>query len=229
LISARGPPARPCPDQSGQRRTQVSWIAVRALLARMLKWRQTRTWPGRSPRRSFHPGGWPVGGRGWYRGDCHVHSQRSHGGELTPKQLAAAARELGLDFVAITEHNTADTHGAWGPLAGDDLLVILGQEITTRTGHWLALGIDPRQVVDWRYGVRDDVIDDYLDQVQSSWRAMRRGPPARTVPVSRFHVPVPGIRRGGGMERAPSRESRRRGWVQQARQRTRPRCGRATT
>ena len=47
--------------------------------------------------------------RGWYRGDCHVHSVRSHGGELTPGQLAAAARASGLDFIAVTEHNTAGT------------------------------------------------------------------------------------------------------------------------
>ena len=30
---------------------------------------------------------------GWYRGDCHVHSVASSGGELTPEQLAADARE----------------------------------------------------------------------------------------------------------------------------------------
>ncbi len=107
-------------------------------------------------------------GRAWYRGDCHLHSVRSNGGELTPEQLAAAAREVGLDFMAITEHNTCDTHGVWGPLAGDDLLVMLGQEVTTRTGHWLALGIEPGQVVDWRYGIRDDVIDRHLHQVHQA-------------------------------------------------------------
>lgn len=104
-------------------------------------------------------------GRAWYRGDCHVHSVLSHGGELTPEQLAAAARAAKLDFIATTEHNTSDAHGLWGPHAGDDLLVILGQEVVTRTGHWLALGIDPRQVVDWRYRVRDEVIDRHLTQV----------------------------------------------------------------
>lgn len=107
-------------------------------------------------------------GRGWYRGDCHVHSACSHGGELTPEQLADGARASGLDFIAITEHNTADTHGAWGQLAGNDLLVILGQEVTTQTGHWLALGIDPGQVIEWRYGVRHDVISRYVDQVHQA-------------------------------------------------------------
>ncbi|MDI6102559.1 CehA/McbA family metallohydrolase [Actinoplanes sp. NEAU-A12] len=106
--------------------------------------------------------------RGWYRGDLHVHTRRSHGGELTPEQVAAAARAAGLDFIAITEHNTADTHGAWGSLAGDDLLVVLGQEVVTTTGHWLAVGIDPGQVVDWRYGVRDDLIDRAVDGVHET-------------------------------------------------------------
>ena len=72
-------------------------------------------------------------GRGWYRGDCHVHSVYSDG-KLTPEQLAAGARAAGLDFIATTEHNTADAHGAWHAHAGDDLLVILGEEVTTQTG-----------------------------------------------------------------------------------------------
>lgn len=120
------------------------------------------------PEPQFPPSRVAGRGRGWYRGDCHVHSARSHGAELTPEQLAAAARASGLDFMAITEHNTADTHGAWGRLAGDDLLVILGQEATTQTGHWLALGIRPGQVVEWRYGLRHDVIGQHVTQVRQA-------------------------------------------------------------
>ncbi|MDW6065671.1 CehA/McbA family metallohydrolase [Streptomyces sp. FXJ1.4098] len=104
-------------------------------------------------------------GRGWYRGDCHVHSVASHGGELTPAELATGARAAGLDFLATTEHNSAETHGAWSRHVGNDLLVILGQEVVTRTGHWLALGVRPEQVVDWRYGVRDDRVDGHLEEV----------------------------------------------------------------
>ncbi|MEU5646595.1 CehA/McbA family metallohydrolase [Streptomyces milbemycinicus] len=104
-------------------------------------------------------------GRGWYRGDCHVHSVASNGGELTPAQLAAGARAAGLDFLASTEHNSAETHGAWRRHTGDDLLVILGQEVVTRTGHWLALGVRPGQVVDWRYGLRDDEVGGHLGEV----------------------------------------------------------------
>jgi hypothetical protein len=90
---------------------------------------------GRVREPQFPPGRVAGRERGWYRGDCHVHSVRSHGGELTPGQLAAGARAGGLDFIATTEHNTTDMHGAWGRLAGDDLLVILGQEVTTQTAN----------------------------------------------------------------------------------------------
>ncbi|MFI7431614.1 CehA/McbA family metallohydrolase [Micromonospora sp. NPDC049836] len=132
-------------------------------------------------------------GHGWYRGDCHVHSSRSNGGELTPEQLAAGARKSGLDFIAITEHNASDTHGVWGALAGDDLLVILGQEVTTRTGHWLALGIEPGQVVDWRYGVRDDVIDRHLDQVHHVGGLCVAAHPHAPYPTGTFMYPFRGF------------------------------------
>jgi hypothetical protein len=112
----------------------------------------------------FSPTRGAARGRAWYRGDCHVHSAYSDG-KLTPEQLAAGARAAGLDFIATTEHNTADAHAAWHALAGDDLLVILGEEVTTPTGHWLALGVQPGQLIDWRYQARDEVIGWHLDQV----------------------------------------------------------------
>ena len=141
----------------------------------------------------FPPGRVAERGLGWYRGDCHVHSQRSHGGELTPAQLAAAAREVGLDFIAITEHNTADTHGAWGSLAGDDLLVVLGQEIVTDTGHWLALGLEPGQVVDWRYGLRDGLIDRALDHVHQAGGLCVAAHPHAPYPSGAFMYPFQGF------------------------------------
>ena len=106
-----------------------------------------------------------ASGRAWYRGDCHVHSAYSHGADLTPEQIVAEARGAGLDFIATTEHNTSVGHGLWGAHAGGELVVVLGQEVTTGTGHWLALGIEPGQEIDWRYRLRDGVIDRHLDQV----------------------------------------------------------------
>ena len=43
-------------------------------------------------------------GRGWYRGDLHVHSVHSDGRDSLPGVLDAA-REAGLAFFASTEHN----------------------------------------------------------------------------------------------------------------------------
>ncbi|SCL36744.1 Predicted metal-dependent phosphoesterase TrpH, contains PHP domain [Micromonospora nigra] len=91
---------------------------------------------------------------------------RSSGGELTVDLLAAEARAAGLDFVAATEHNSALGHADWAPYAGADLLVIPGREVTTVTGHWLALGVEAAVPVDWRYGVRDEAVGGQLDAVR---------------------------------------------------------------
>lgn len=148
---------------------------------------------GRKPGPQYPPERAAGRGRGWYRGDCHLHSARSHGGEMTPEELAAAARASGLDFIAITEHNTADTHGAWGQLAGDDLLVILGQEVTTLTGHWLALGLEPEQVIEWEYGIRDAVIGRHLDQVHQVGGVCVAAHPHAPYPRGAFTYPFDGF------------------------------------
>ncbi|UQU68581.1 CehA/McbA family metallohydrolase [Couchioplanes caeruleus] len=129
----------------------------------------------------------------WYRGDCHLHSQRSHGGELTPAEVVAAAREAGLDFVAVTEHNTTETYPAWSALAGDDLLVIAGQEATTTTGHWLALGLPPGHVVDWRYGVRDDRIGEQVRGVHEHGGVCVVAHPHAPYPSGTFMFPLNGF------------------------------------
>jgi hypothetical protein len=100
-------------------------------------------------------------GRAWYRGDLHTHSVHSDG-RRTPAQLATEARAAGLDFVASTEHNTPSASLGWGAHAGPDLLVLDGQEVTTRDGHWLALGLAPGALVDWRYRAADGVLGGVL-------------------------------------------------------------------
>ncbi|MEU9702088.1 CehA/McbA family metallohydrolase [Streptomyces sp. NPDC047981] len=94
-------------------------------------------------------------GRAWYRGDSHLHTVYSDG-RRTPAEVAALARAAGLDFLTATEHNTHAGHGAWAELAGDDLLILLGEEVTTRNGHVLALGTEPGTFVDWRYRAREN-------------------------------------------------------------------------
>jgi hypothetical protein len=92
----------------------------------------------------------PRGSPGWYRGDLHTHTVHSDGSYL-PAELGAAARAAGLDFLASTEHNTCAAHAAWAAAAPAGLLVLNGQEVTTRAGHFGAVGLRPGALVDWRY------------------------------------------------------------------------------
>ncbi|GGY22077.1 CehA/McbA family metallohydrolase [Streptomyces djakartensis] len=111
--------------------------------------------PGETARPVYPPERARGRGRAWYRGDCHLHSWYSDG-RRTPAEIGALARAAGLDFINSSEHNTHAAHAHWADVAGDDLLVMLGEEITTRNGHVLALGTDPGTFVDWRYRARDN-------------------------------------------------------------------------
>ncbi|MCC0580537.1 CehA/McbA family metallohydrolase [Streptomyces californicus] len=106
-------------------------------------------------------------GRAWYRGDCHLHSTHSDG-RRTPAEVAAAARAAGLDFINSSEHNTTSAHAAWEGLWGEDLLILTGEEITTRNGHVLAVGTDPGVFVDWRYRARDQRFGRYARRVRGA-------------------------------------------------------------
>lgn len=85
-----------------------------------------------------------------YRGDCHLHTVYSDG-TRTQAELVADARAAGLDFIVSTEHNSPSGSLRWGAAATDDLLIINGLEVTTRTGHWPALHLPPGHWIDWRY------------------------------------------------------------------------------
>lgn len=131
-------------------------------------------------------------GAGWYRGDCHIHSVYSDG-ELTPEQLATDALRAGLDFIATTEHNSANAHAAWRCHAADDLLVLLGEEVTTETGHWLALGIGPGQVIEWDYRAEDGRVGRCLEQVRESGGLCVVAHPHAPYPSGSFMYPYQGL------------------------------------
>jgi len=105
-------------------------------------------------------------GPGWYRGDCHVHTVHSDG-RHTQKSLVALAREAGLDFLGSTEHNTSSAGLTWGRHATRDLLVMPGEEITTRAGHWLGVGLPAGAWIDWRYRPEDDELGRFTDRVRA--------------------------------------------------------------
>jgi len=79
-------------------------------------------------------------GRRWLAGDLHTHTLHSDGA-LTVPELALLAAGNGLDFLAITDHNTV-SHHAELPAASEryGITLLPGQEVTTDGGHAGALG-----------------------------------------------------------------------------------------
>jgi hypothetical protein len=96
----------------------------------------------------------PGSPAGWYRGDLHTHSVYSDG-RWTPSQLVAQAQTNGLDFLGTSDHNTNAATRVFGRAVPDGFLVVSGEEVTTRSGHWLATGTTPGTWVDWRYRAAD--------------------------------------------------------------------------
>jgi hypothetical protein len=106
-----------------------------------------------------------VTGARWYRGDLHLHTVHSDG-QRDPAELASAAHASGLDFIVSTDHNTNAANRAWPTCHTRGLLVIPGEEVTTRHGHWLAVGLSPHAWVDWRYGPSDEVFPRFATEVR---------------------------------------------------------------
>ncbi len=93
-------------------------------------------------------------GSRWYRGDLHSHTHFSDArGSL--EDLVRAARARGLEFLAVTDHNTAGHHAPVRAASDPELLLVPGEEVTTYRGHanvWGAGGW-----VDFRLGGPKDV------------------------------------------------------------------------
>ncbi|MBM0107734.1 CehA/McbA family metallohydrolase [Steroidobacter sp. S1-65] len=128
---------------------------------------------------------------GWYRGDLHMHSSHSDGScasksgtRRVPCPLFLtldAAAERGLDFVAVTEHNT-NSHvkelTALQPYF-DRTLLIPGMEMTTFQGHANAFNL--REPLDFRVG----------SQQVPDWNSLLTRAKAKGALVSINHPRVP--------------------------------------
>lgn len=81
--------------------------------------------PASAPARSWQP-----------RGAYHLHSTNSDG-RGAPSQIAHAAKQAGLQFIVMTDHNLRTLSA---PTYEDGVLVISGVELSTPAGHLVALG-----------------------------------------------------------------------------------------
>ncbi|OAG40039.1 hypothetical protein AYO21_05720 [Fonsecaea monophora] len=108
----------------------------------------------------------------WLRGDFHMHTIYSDGRYLPNEQIAHALL-YNLDFVFFSEHNTDSGNnniGRWIPANASNLLIGRAIEVTTRHGHWQAIGLERSQQVEWRYtnSSNDTGFIDAATQVRNS-------------------------------------------------------------
>ena len=95
---------------------------------------------------------------GYHRvaGVVHVHTTFSDGGG-TPQEVIEAARQAGLAYLGISDHNNADAKPFEGYRQG--VLVLVGTEISTASGHLFALGL--RENPQYRFsGDVQDALED---------------------------------------------------------------------
>lgn len=112
------------------------------------------------PRRDVELPGPEVGvvreGAGWYRGELHCHTPQSSdawasGSALSPSGWADKAREIGLDFISLTDHNVTSQNRNLREAAGKGVLLLAGEEMTNWFhGHATVAGLAPGDHLDWR-------------------------------------------------------------------------------
>jgi hypothetical protein len=78
--------------------------------------------------------------RGERIGVLHVHTNASCGSGSLP-QVITAAKDADLSFLAVTDHNRAMSLASVAAADPPEFAVIDGEEVSTSTGHFLALGL----------------------------------------------------------------------------------------
>lgn len=93
------------------------------------------------------------------RGDFHTHPGYSDG-QYTPAEQMENALSQQLDFIFLSDHSIDFSNWTAGAakarVVSDLLLVGRAIEVTTRSGHWQAVGLDCEQNIEWRYKPTDD-------------------------------------------------------------------------
>lgn len=110
---------------------------------------------------------------GWYKGDMHSHTGRTDGAcksqsganvPCPPSRLFAAAAAEGLDFLAVTDHNSQSTFNEilHDQLYYDKMLMIPSEEVTTVKGHANVWGTEG--FLDYRVADKGFTVNDFFDQ-----------------------------------------------------------------
>lgn len=112
----------------------------------------------------------------WFAAEMHCHTIHSDG-SFTPAELAAHARQFGLDAFCMTDHNTMSaTPEIRAEAAKNNLCVLPGTEWTTYFGHMLVQGCI--SCLDWE-GTSPDTLEDFIPQIHSAGGAVGPAHPFR--------------------------------------------------
>lgn len=80
-------------------------------------------------------------GAAWYKGDLHCHTFHSDA-QGSPELLHSAARQAGLDFLAVSDHNTTTQRRYFHAHSSPALVFVRAMEVTTAAGHANVFGVD---------------------------------------------------------------------------------------
>jgi hypothetical protein len=90
----------------------------------------------------------------WLKGDLHCHSVHSDGLNSV-EEIVRNAVDLGLDFLAVTDHNTSTHFEDMDRLSHLPIVLIPGEEVTTYWGHANMWGL--REWIDFRCADEDSI------------------------------------------------------------------------
>lgn len=82
----------------------------------------------------------PIVNSGWLGGDLHCHTCHSDA-EGTVEEILTIANLKGLNFLAITDHNTVSHLEIIKELSDKKLLIVPAEEVTTYKGHANVFGL----------------------------------------------------------------------------------------
>ncbi|ASA22476.1 CehA/McbA family metallohydrolase [Paenibacillus donghaensis] len=103
----------------------------------------------------------------WLACELHTHTIHSDAAH-TLEEMAGVARELELDWIALTDHNTVSGWAGKERVEREQGIRILpGLEWTTFYGHMLTLGANVLHKADWRLTGPDD-IDEGISGIHQS-------------------------------------------------------------
>ncbi|RQD83605.1 MAG: PHP domain-containing protein [Methanocalculus sp. MSAO_Arc2] len=74
------------------------------------------------------------------RCDLHIHTNHSRDGESRVEDIVRRAEDVGLDAIAITDHDTV-SGARYAMTLQTPVLIIPGIEVSTKQGHLLVLGV----------------------------------------------------------------------------------------